>query len=239
LSASAAAATGVAVAGAGSLWPAPPSGQSSIGGLKGGGRALISEPVRARDLGGALPFALARFAEVPSMIAASKRARDSLASPGAADRVLSPLRDVSFRGFATGAGSLEADTLNIVAVHLGADGATYRHDLWSHSPALIGGTSQSILFTAHDEAFAGFEVTHVAAGTGKRSSAFFDFMASGSGPQLKPGVYVLAGPRAATNAPPDLGDHAFSGDVRMPVRPSQITGLDFAYLSFAVYGEWI
>ena len=153
--------------------------------------------------------------------------------------VLSPIRDVSFRGFAAGAGTLAEDSLQVVAVHIASDGTVMRHDLWSHAPRRLGGTSQSVLFTAHDNAFAGFEVTHTAAGSGKRSSAFFNFMASGSGPQLKPGVYVLAGPRAENGLPPDLSNYAFSGDKRAPVRQSRLLGLDFPYISFAVYGELI
>lgn len=232
LSISAATTAGVAVAGAGSIWSVP-SGTDAQDLPKGGGRALVAEPVAARDLGGSLPFALARFAESADMVAAPKVA--------VADRaaVLSPLRDVSFRGFAAGAGALAEDSLQIVAVHVAQDGTTMRHDLWSHGPKRLGGTSQSVLFTAHDDAFAGFEVTHTYAATGKRSSAFFNFMASGAGPQLKPGVYVLAGPRAATGLPPELDNYAFTGDKRAPVRQSRLLGLDFPYLSFAVYGEMV
>ena len=228
LSVASATTAGVAIAGAGSMWE---GGQGSSGATdtqKGGGRSLLAEPVVARDLGGSLPFALARFAEgglVP------------IATAGEG-KVLSPLRDVSFHGFAAGAGSLAADDLRVVATHSMRDGTVARHDLWSHAPQLRGGTSSPVLFTAHDDAFAGFEVTHVSS-VGKRSSAFFSFMASGSGPQLKPGVYVLAGPRAATGAAPDLRRYAFSGDLHAPLRESRVLGLDFAYLSFAVYGELV
>ena len=108
----------------------------------------------------------------------------------------------------------------VVAVLRASDGTIMRHDLWAHGPKRVGGTSQSVLFTAHDNAFSGFEITHTASVAGKRASAFFGFMASGSGPQLKPGVYVLAGPRAATGLPPDLTDDAYTGDKRAPVRQS-------------------
>lgn len=232
LSVSAATTAGVAVAGASSIWTAP-SSVDLAGVPKGGGRALVAESVVARDLGGSLPFALARFAEMPNMVAAPK-----IAVTGR-EAVLSPIRDVSFRGFAAGAGALADDLLQIVAVHIAPDSTVMRHDLWSHAPKRLGGTSQSVLFTAHDNAFAGFEVTHTSATSGKGASAFFSFMASGSGPQLKPGVYVLAGPRAATGSPPELADYAFTGDVRAPVRQSRLNGLDFPYISFAVHGELI
>ena len=64
-------------------------------------------------------------------------------------------------------------------------------------------------------------------------------MGSGSGPQLKPGIYVLAGPRAATGLAPELGRYGYSGQRRAPVRASTLLGLDFSYLSFAVFGEWV
>jgi len=209
-----------------------PDAVAALEGQKGGGRRLVAESVAAKDLGGALPFALARFAEDARAIAGLV--------PGANSgvKILSPLRDVSFHGFAGEPGALSEDQLLITAVHIANDRTVMRHDLWSHGPKRLGGTSSSVLFTAHDDAFSGFEVTHIAS-SGKRSSAFFNFMASGSGPQLKPGVYVLAGPRAATGVAPELGRYAYSGDTRAPVRASTLLGLDFTYLSFAVHGEWI
>ena len=220
---------GVAVAGAGSVWLAAPDLAGPTDMQKGGGRALIAEPVTARDLGGSLPFALARFAEGGLMPTSTSGVK-----------VLSPVRDVQFHGFALarGAGALAADELRVVAAHVTLDGTVARHELWSHAPQRLGGTSPSVLFTAHDDAFSGFEVTHLSA-AGKRSSAFFSFMASGSGPQLKPGVYVLAGPRVATGLAPELGRYGYSGDLRAPVRESTVLGLDFSYLSFAVHGEWV
>ncbi len=229
LSMSAATTAGVALASAGTVFSNIPV---AVDGQKGGGRRLIAEPVGAKDLGGALPFALARFANDAQSIAGSVLGANS------GMKILSPLRDVSFHGFASGAGALSDDQLLITAVHIANDRTVMRHDLWSHAPKRLGGTSPSVLFTAHDNAFSGFEVTHVAA-SGKRGSAFFNFMASGSGPQLKPGVYVLAGPRAATGTAPDLGRYAYSGDTRAPVRASTLLGLDFTYLSFAVHGEWV
>ena len=229
LSVTATTAAGVAVAGAGSTWMNASGLEVTSDVQKGGGRALIAEPVTAHDLGGSLPFALARFAEGGLL---------PMATSGV--KVLSPLRDVQFHGFAVGrgAGALAADELRVVAAHIALDGTVARHDLWSHAPQRLGGTSPSVLFTAHDDAFSGFEVTHVSS-AGKRSSAFFSFMASGSGPQLKPGIYVLAGPSAATGRAPELGRYAYSGEVRAPVRESTALGLDFSYLSFAVHGEWI
>ena len=204
--------------------------------LKGGGRALIAESVVARVNSGTFPFALSRFAEDASFVAASKR--DASVLPSASLPVLSPLRDVSFRGFGTGAGALAQDQLRVVAVHQARDGETFRHELWSHAPLKRGGTSPPVLFTAHDDAFAGFEVTHVPQ-AGPTTSGFFGFMASGFGPQLTPGVYVLAGPSAATGVAPDLARYAYTGDANAPVRENRVLGLDFAYLSFAVHGEWI
>lgn len=233
LSVSAATTAGVAVAGAGSVWVGVPDAAGVVDGQKGGGRVLVAETVAARDLGGSLPFALSRFAEDEKMIAGLRPSANS------GVKVLAPIRDVSFHGFAGGAGTLANDELKVVAVHNTTDGVVARHDLWSHGPKRIGGTSQSVLFSAHDDAFAGFEVTHVAAATGKRSSAFFGFQASGSGPLLRPGVYVLAGPRAATGLPPELGRYSYSGELRAPVRESRLLGLDFPYISFAVHGEWV
>lgn len=235
LTTSAAASVGVAVAGTGTAWFAAPSAPppSAASGLKGGGRALIAEPIAAVDLGGALPFALARVALPTSLVAGAPVGLDGLT------RSLSPVRDVVLRGFAGGAGALAADRLTIDGVVATADGASARHMLWSHAPTRFGGTSPGAAFTAHEDAFAGFEVTYTAASSGKRSAAFFNFAASGAGPQLKPGVYVLAGPRAATGQAPDLGDYGFTGDLATPLRPSQVVGLDFSYLTFAVYGEWV
>ncbi len=232
MSVSAATTAGVAVASAGSVWLGSPGAVAAFDGQKGGGRRLVAESVGAKDLGGSLPFALARFAEDAQSIAGLA------ADANSGVKILSPLRDVSFHGFAGGPGALSEDQLQVTAVHIAIDGVVMRHGLWSHRPKRLGGTSPSVLFTAHDDAFSGFEVTHIAS-SGKRSSAFFNFMASGSGPQLKPGVYVLAGPRAATGVAPELGRYAYSGDTRAPVRASTLLGLDFPYLSFAVHGEWV
>jgi len=231
LSASAATTAGVAVAGAATMFGNVPEDANLVEFAKGGGRSLVAESVVARDLGGSLPFALARFAEDEVMIAGLK-------AVGQGVKVLSPLRDVAFRGFANGAGAMAEDEVLITAVHIAREGTVMRHDLWSHAPKRLGGTSPSVLFTAHDNAFAGFEVTHVLA-SGQRKSAMFNFAASGSGPLLKPGIYVLAGPRAATGLAPELGRYGYSGDVRAPVRESRLLGLDFTYISFAVHGEWV
>ena len=229
LSISAGTSAGVALAGAGAVFV---SASNETDTLKRGGRAFNAQPVAAQSQFGSLPFALSFFADGEKMIDTTKR------SPVDGLSVLSPLRDVSFHGFAGGSGALAGDELHVVAVHRARDGTIVRHDLWSHLPKRMGGSSQSVLFTAHDNAFSGFEVTHIPA-SGARSSAYFSFMASGSGPQFKPGIYVLAGPSAATGQPPDLGRYANSGNLRAPVRESRLLGLDFPYLSFAVYGEWV
>ncbi len=221
---------GAAVAGATSVFA---GGSVATGAQKGGGRELIAELVVARVSSGSFPFALSRFAEDATFTAAPKRAADGTAQP-----VLSTLRDVSFHGFSTGAGAFAHDHVQVVAVHHTSDGVTARHDLWSHAPTRLGGTSQSVLFSAHELAFGGFEITHIPA-VGARTSGFFAFAASGSGPQLLPGVYVLAGPSAATGVAPDLGRYAYSGDRHAPVRESRALGLDFTYLSFVVHGEWV
>lgn len=226
---------GVAVAGTTAVFNSAPV---AVAARKGGGRALVAETVVARVNSGTFPFALSRFAEDASFVAAQKR--DALASTSASIPVLSPLRDVSFRGFGTtaGAGAFSQDQLRVVAVLQTRDGALYRHELWSHAPMKRGGTSPPVLFTAHDDAFAGFEVTHMPQ-AGPTTSGFFGFMASGFGPQLKPGVYVMAGPSAATGVAPDLARYAYTGDANAPVRENRVLGLDFAYMSFVVHGEWI
>ena len=193
---------------------------------------LVSESVVARVSSGTFPFALSRFAEDASL------PNVPTSATAAAAPMLSPLRDVSFHGFSTGAGAFARDLVQVVAVHRASGGVTARHELWSHAPARLGGTSQSVLFTAHDDAFTGFEITHTPA-IGPRTSGFFGFAASGAGPIFKPGVYVLAGPSAATGAAPDLGRYGYTGDKRAPVRESRVLGLDFAYLSFVVHGEWL
>ena len=200
---------------------------------KGGGRAFVSESVAAQVSGGAFPFALQRFAMGPEFVANQKR----LAADGA-PAVLSPIFDVKFNGFSAGADRFADDHLQVVAAHHTLDGVTVRHDLWSHAPKRLGSTSPSVLFTAHVDAFAGFEITHTPA-VGAVTSGYFSFAGAGNGPQLKPGVYVLAGPSAATGVAPDLAHYAYTGDARHPVRASRVLGLDFAYLSFAVYGEWV
>ncbi len=201
---------------------------------KGGGRSLVAERIAASSRSGVLPFSLARFADDPGLYA--KSAASATKSLSALS--LSPVRDVSLRGFGAGAGSLAGDVLRIVALHQIDDGTTVRHELWSHAPQHAGGTSSPALFTAHESAFAGFEVTHSSA-TAPTTSGVFAFAASGAGPQLKPGIYVLAGPSAATGSAPDLSRYGYTGDKHAPVRESQVLGLDFAYISFVVHGEWV
>ena len=167
------------------------------------------------------------------MIAAAKRDLSE-----SAPALLSPIRDVTFHGFSAGAGRFAEDELRVVGVYHTPDGVTARHDLWSHAPMHRGGTSSGVMFTAHDDAFGGFEITHMPA-NGVTSSGLFAFAASGSGSSLSPGVYVIAGPSAATGVAPDLGRYAYTGNPSAPVREHRVLGLDFAYLSFVVHGEWI
>lgn len=230
----ASAGAGVAAVGAPSFFAVPAAGTDI---QKGSGRAMVAEAVTARIGHGLFPFSLARFASDAGLITTAKRA-----PTGSAPALLSPLRDVQFNGFANGAGRFANDHLNVVAVHHSIDGFVARHDMWSHASARTssggGGTSAGVVFTAHDDAFAGFEITHIPA-NGATTSGFFGFMASGSGPQFRPGVYVLAGASAATGVAPDLGLYAYSGDARAPVREHRVLGLDFTYLSFVVHGEWV
>jgi hypothetical protein len=211
---------------------APGAAQSPLIGDAGNKRALIARPIASQSSRGALPFALAKFAEDNAKVIGQQR---SAAQPLAQ---LSPLKEVSFHGFANRAtGAHEDDQIFVAAMHRANDGAMMRHDLWSHGPKRSGGTSPSVLFTAHDNAFAGFEITHVPK-TGTSTQAFFPFAANG-GPIMTPGIYVLAGPRAATGLPPELGRYGYTGDIHAPVRESRLLGKDFAYISFVVHGEWV
>jgi hypothetical protein len=207
----ASAGAGVAAVGAPSFFTAP----AAVADIqKGGGRAMVAEPLTARISHGSFPFSLARFASDTGLITTAKRAPSA-----SAPALRSPLRDLQFNGFANGAGKFINDHLNVVAVHHSIDGFVARHDMWSHATARTnsggGGTSAGVVFTAHDDALAGFEITYMPA-NGATTSGFFGFMASGSGPQFRPGVYVLAGQSAATGVAPDLGLFAYSGEARAP-----------------------
>lgn len=228
--ATASAGAGVAVAGTNALMSGSPA---VVGVQKGGGRALVAEPVTALVSSGAFPFALSRFATDATFMAAPKRLVEGVAP------VLSPIHDITFHGFSNGAGTFVDDDLRVVALFRTPDRVTARYDLWSQTPKRMGGgSSQSLLFTAHDDAFGGFEITHIPA-IGARTSGLFAFAGGGSGPMLKAGVYVLAGPSASTGVAPDLGRFAYSGNKRVPVRASRAVPLDFSYLSFAVHSEWL
>ena len=206
---------------------------TAVVGAKGGGRAMIAEPVVARVSSGAFAFSMARFAFEGSMIAAAKRDLSE-----SAPALLSPIRDVTFHGFSAGAGRFAEDELRVVGVYHTPERVIARHDLWSHAPMRRGGTSGGVMFTAHDDVFGGFEITHMPA-NGVTSSGLFAFAASGSGSSLSPGVYVIAGPSAATGVAPDLGRYAYTGNPSAPVRENRVLGLDFTYLSFVVHGEWV
>jgi hypothetical protein len=190
------------------------------------------QKVATQGIRGALPFTLAKFAEDHIQVMGQKRIA------GRPLAVLSPIKDVVFNGFAQGAhGTYANDRIDIAALHRTSDGALMRHELWSHRPQSQGGTSQSIVFTAHDDAFVGFDVMHTSA-QGVTTQAMFSFSAGG-GRLLDPGIYVMAGPRASTGLPPELDRFGYTGSPRAPIAENIGASRDFAYLSFVVHGEWI
>ncbi len=226
----ASAGAGVAAAGVPSLFTSAPV---AVDLQKRAGRVMVTETVTAQVSSGAFPFALSRFATDASFLTAPRQVVAGVPS------VLSPVHDVIFHGFSNGAGTFVDDHLQVVAVFHAPDGVTARYDLWSQTPKRFGGgSSQSLLFTAHDDAFGGFEITHIPA-VGARTSGLFNFAGAGRGPMLKAGVYVLAGPGASTGVAPDLGRFAYSGNMRAPVSASRAVPLDFSYISFAVHSEWL
>ena len=98
---------------------------------KGGGRALVAGRPLLRELGGNLPFTLARFAEDPDMVAEAKVAVVGRAA------VLSPVRDVSFRGFVAGAGR---SPRTFCAGGCGSPGKRRHHhayDLWAQDRSVL------------------------------------------------------------------------------------------------------
>ncbi len=178
---------------------------------------------------GASPFALMRIALLPELIVAT-------AAPASGKSlVLSPARNVDFYGLVTPQAALDGQRLMIDAVHRTDSGAEARHGLWTHGPKQ---TSNGATFRALDAGFAAFDLAHTSV-DGVRTEARFSFAASGSGPLLLPGVYVLAGPRSNTGLPPDLSNYAFSGNQRAPILESPLQALDFSYLTFTVRGEWL
>jgi hypothetical protein len=189
------------------------------------------QKIATQGVRGSLPFVLAKFADDYIQVMGQKRIE------GRPLATLSPLKDVAFRGFANGAGAHAEDRIDIAALHRANDGALMRHELWSHRPKHLGGTSQSITFTAHDDAFVGLDVMHATA-QGVTTQATFSF-AAGGGALLNPGIYVLAGPRAATGLPPELDRYGYSGFPKAPIAESATLARDFAYLSFVVHGEWV
>jgi hypothetical protein len=192
---------------------------------------LKVQKVATQGVRSSLPFALSKFAEDYVRVMGQKRIE------GRPLAVLSPIKDIAFRGFVDGAGAHAQERIDIAALHRTADGALMRHELWSHRPVHLGGSSQSILFTAHDDAFVGLEVMHTST-QGVTTQATFSF-AAGGGSTLSPGIYVLAGPRAATGLPPELDRYSYSGSPKSPIAESPLQTRDFAYLSFVVHGEWV
>lgn len=190
------------------------------------------QKVATQGVRGSLPFSLAKFAEDHIHVMGQKRIA------GRPLAVLSPIKDVVFNGFSQGVlGTHANDRIDIAALHRTREGALLRHELWSHRPKSHGGTSQSIMFTAHDNAFVGFDMMHTSE-QGITTQATFTFAAGGGG-LLNPGIYVMAGPRAATGLPPALDRLGYSGLPRAPIADQAGAARDFAYLSFVVHGEWI
>jgi hypothetical protein len=190
-------------------------------------RKVVTQGVR-----GSLPFSLAKFAEDHIHVMGQK----SIAGRPLA--VLSPLKDVVFNGFAQGAlGAHANERIDVAALHRADNGALMRHELWGHRPQSLGGTSKSVIFTAHDDAFVGFDVMHTSA-QGITTQATFPFSAGG-GMLLNPGIYVMAGPRTSTGLPPELDRFGYTGFPRAPIAESGLGSRDFAYISFVVHGEWI
>jgi hypothetical protein len=188
--------------------------------------------VAAQNARGVLPFTLAKFADDYVKVMGQKRIE------GRPLATLSPIKDVQFNGFARGAaGAYANERIDIAALHRADDGALMRHELWSHRPMRNGGTSNPVLFTAHDDAFVGFDVMHTNA-NGVTTQGVFNF-AAGGGALLNPGIYVIAGSRAATGLPPELDRFDYSGHPRTPIAESLGAAHDFAYLSFVVHGEWV
>ncbi len=187
--------------------------------------------VAAQSARGGLPFVLSRFANDYVQVMGQKRIE------GRPLATLSPIKDVVFRGFVGGAGAHADDRIDIAAIHRTRDGALMRHEFWSHRTQRLGGTSAPVTFTIHDDAFVGFDVLHTNA-QGVSTQATFTF-AAGGGTLLNPGIYVLAGPRAATGLPPELERYGYTGLPRAPVAQQGLVANDFAYLSFVVHGEWV
>ncbi len=192
---------------------------------------VTAKKFAAQSIRGSLPFTLSKFADDYVKVMGQKRIE------GRPLAVLSPIKEVTFNGFVDRAPGMHADDrIDIAALHRANDGALMRHELWSHRPQRLGGTSASVLFTAHDDSFVGFDVTHVSA-QGVTTQAMFPFNAGG-GSLLNPGIYTIAGPRAATGVPPDLSSYGYSGHPRSPV-VSGALARDFAYISFVVQSEWV
>jgi hypothetical protein len=135
--------------------------------------------------------------------------------------------DLIFRGFGNQEKSTPLFRVDIEAVHQGIDGQLYAHQLWSHAPQRLGGTSGGVVFTASRSHFAGFAVRHT--DISGRSGAVF-YPTSGAN-RLDPGVYVFAGPRQSSGQLPQLADGDFTGNLSKPLSTAQV---DFDYLSLLV-----
>jgi hypothetical protein len=193
---------------------------------------VTAQRVQAQSVRGSLPFTLSKFADDYIKVMGQKRIA------GRPLAVLSPLKDVVFNGFAQDAlGAHANDRIDVAALHRADNGALMRHELWGHRPQSLGGTSKSVIFTAHDDAFVGLDVMHTSS-AGITTQATFAFSAGG-GMLLNPGIYVMAGPRASTGLPPELDRFGYTGFPRAPIAESGLGSRDFAYISFVVHGEWI
>jgi hypothetical protein len=195
-------------------------------------RALLVQPVSPQSVRGVLPYTLAKFAVDESYVRGQRKAA------GRPLATLSAQKEVEFHGLAQrGAGFESKSRYAVRAMYRTDVGQLVHHELWSHAPAALGGTSASTLMTAFDDAFVGFEINHVDE-SGRESAGSFRFLAGG-GEALTPGIYVIAGHSAATQAPPYLRAFKYSGDPRAPIADSIDFKRDFDYLSFVVHGEWV
>jgi hypothetical protein len=195
-------------------------------------RALFVQPVAAQSTQGVLPLTLAKFAIDEEYVGGQRKvAGRPLAS-------LSPQKEVEFHGFGGGANRFSPNNrLTVRALFAIDSGDVVHHELWSHRPQSLGGTSPSTLMAAFDDAFVGFDISHVSE-DGVTSSGRFMFDGV-NGERLTPGIYVIAGNSAATNAAPYLRAFKYSGQPRAPIADSADLSRDFDYLSFVVHGEWV
>jgi hypothetical protein len=195
-------------------------------------RALFVQSVAPQSVRGVLPYTLAKFAVDETHVRGQRKVA------GRPLATLSPQKEIEFHGFGARGAAFDRDSRFAVrALYRTDTGQLVHHELWSHAPMALGGTTPGTLMTAFDDAFVGFEFTHVGA-DGRQSVGTFSFLAGG-GEGLTPGIYVIAGHSAATQAPPYLRAFKYSGDPRAPIADSIDFKRDFDYLSFVVHGEWV